>query len=167
SNQALTFSEQISRQILALDQTLGIMENAWETNPQQFDLAAWKARAPALTGLGQDLILADEHGIVRQSTVGEAVNQDISGGDYFQAFSRNLVPYDRMFVGTATIGQIMRSWHMNVARALHAQDGSFAGVLDAENRISATTDVVRETDLGTGSFITLSGLNDGKLRAAV
>ena len=167
SNQALTFSEQISRQLLALDQTLRIMENAWETNPQQFDLEAWKARTPALTGLGQDLILADGHGIVRQSTVSEAINQDISGVDFFQAFSRNLVPYDHMFVGTATIGQIMRTWHMNVARALHAQDGSFAGVLDAEYRVSAITDVFSQTDLGTGSFITLIGLNDGKLRAAV
>jgi signal transduction histidine kinase/DNA-binding response OmpR family regulator len=167
SNQALTFSEQISRQLLALDQTLRIMENAWETNPQQFDLEAWRAKTPALTGLGQDLILADGHGIVRQSTVTEAINQDISGVDFFQALSRNLVPYDHMFVGTATIGQIMRTWHMNVARALHAQDGSFAGVLDAEYRVSAITDVFSQTDLGTGSFITLIGLNDGKLRAAV
>jgi signal transduction histidine kinase/DNA-binding response OmpR family regulator len=167
SNQALTFSEQISRQLLALDQTLRIMENAWETNPQQFDLEAWKARTPALTGLGNDLILTDAHGIVRQSTIGEAINQDASGADYFQALSRNLVPYDHMFVGTATIGQIMRTWHMNVARALHGQDGSFAGALDAEYRISAITDVFSQTDLGAGAFITLIGLNDGKLRAAV
>lgn len=167
SNQALTFSEQISRQLLALDQTLRIMENAWETNPQQFDLDAWKARTPALTGLGNDLILTDGNGIVRQSTVSDAINQNASGSDFFQALSRGQVPYDHMFVGTATIGQIMRTWHMNVARALHAQDGSFAGVLDAEYRISAITDVFSQTDLGTGAFITLIGLNDGKLRAAV
>jgi len=33
-----------------------------------------------------------------------------------------------MYIGPATIDQVMRQWHMNVARALHYPDGSFAGV---------------------------------------
>lgn len=167
SNQALTFTEQISRQILSLDQTLRILENAWETNPAQFDLEAWKTRAPALNGLGRDLILADDHGIIRQSTVAEAINQSVASTDYFTAFAQGAVPADRLFIGPASIGSIMREWHMNAARALHSADGSFAGVIDADYRISAITDVFAQTDLGTGAFLTLIGLNDGKLRAAV
>jgi signal transduction histidine kinase/FixJ family two-component response regulator len=167
SNQALTFTEQISRQILSLDQTLRILENAWETNPGQFDLEAWKSRAPALNGLGRDLILADDHGIIRQSTVVEAINQSAANLDYFIAFARGTTPPNRLYVGPASIGPVMREWHMNAARALHAADGSFAGVIDADYRISAITDVFTQTDLGTGAFLTLVGLNDGKLRAAV
>src|SRR6185437_11539522 len=127
SNQALTFSEQINRQILALDQTLRFMESAWESNPAQFDLEAWKSRAPALNGLGRDLILTDEHGTVRQSSVSEAVNQPIANADFFAALSQGGTPGDHLYIGPATIGQIIRNWHMNVARALHAPDGSFAG----------------------------------------
>ena len=41
-----------------------------------------------------------------------------------------------MFVGSASIGAIMRQWHMDVARALHHQDGSFAGVISADYRIA-------------------------------
>ncbi len=167
SNQALTFSEQINSQILALDQTLRFMENAWESNPAQFDLAAWKSRAPALSGLGRDLILADEHGVIRQSSVTEAVNQTIASTDFFAALSQGSIADDRLYIGPATIGQIMREWHMNVARALHTPDGSFAGVIDADYRINAITDVFSQTDLGPGAFLTLIGLDDGKLRAAL
>ncbi len=167
SNQALTFTEQISQQILALDQTLRILENAWETNPAQFDLEAWKTRAPALNGLGHDLILADDHGIIRQSTVAEAINQSVASLDYFTAFAQGIVPADHLYIGPASIGSIMREWHMNAARALRAADGSFAGVIDADYRISAITDVFTQTDLGTGAFLTLIGMSDGKLRAAV
>jgi hypothetical protein len=115
SNQALTFAEQINRQILALDQTLRILESAWESNPAQFDLEAWKSRTPALGGLGQDLILTDENGIVRQSTMVDAINRNIANLDFFVTFSQGTVPGDGTYIGPATIGQIMRAWHMDVA----------------------------------------------------
>lgn len=167
SNQALTFSEQINRQLLALDQTLRILENAWESNPAQFDLEAWKSRAPALNGLIHDLVLADGQGVIRQSSVSDAISQSVANQNYFVALSQGAVPQNRMYVGPAAIGPILREWHMDVARALHAPDGTFAGVIDADYRISAITDVFSQTDLGTGAFLTLIGLGDGKLRAAV
>ncbi len=174
-NQALTFTEQINRQILALDQTLRILVTAWQSNPRGFDLEAWRTQAAVLNGLSRDMVLADEHGIIRQSSVNEAINQNVSGLDYFRALADptdpndrpNTAPGDQMYIGPATIDGIMRQWHMNVARALHYPDGSFAGVIDADYRIAAITDVFSQTDLGIGAFVTLAGLDDGKLRGAV
>src|ERR1700722_8274760 len=55
ANQALTFTEQISRQTLALDQTLRILATAWAANPAGFDLTAWHDQAVALNGLSRDM----------------------------------------------------------------------------------------------------------------
>jgi PAS domain-containing protein len=167
SNQALTFTEQINRQSLALDQTLRILVTAWETNPRSFDLEAWRSQAVVLNGLSRDMVLADENGVIRQSSVAEAINQNVSSSDYFRALLEAGSNSDRMFMGPASIGPIMRQWHMNVARALHHPDGSFAGAIDADYRISAITDIFSQTDLGTNAFVALLGISDGRLRAAV
>jgi signal transduction histidine kinase/DNA-binding response OmpR family regulator len=180
SNQALTFSEQFSRQILALDQTLQSFVDQWQKNPHGFDLESSRAQATILDGLSRDMVLTDEHGIIRQSSVNEAIDQNASNLDYFRALAnpvdhdttsdsatRDNAAGDPMYIGPATIDGIMRLWHMNVARALHHADGSFAGVIDADYRISAITDVFKQTDLGIDSLQALVGLDDGKLRGVI
>jgi CheY-like chemotaxis protein/PAS domain-containing protein len=175
ANQALTFSEQINRQFLALDQTLRTLAASWEASPGHFDLEASRRQAVVLAGLSRDIILTDENGIIRQSSVNEAIGQNASGQDYFRALADpanagDSLPGEKqngLFVGAPTIDGIMRQWHMNVARALHFPDGSFAGLIDTDYRLTAITDVFAETDLGSGAFMTLAGLDDGKLRGAV
>jgi signal transduction histidine kinase/HPt (histidine-containing phosphotransfer) domain-containing protein len=167
ANQALTFTEQINRQILGVDQTLRFLVTAWENNPRHFELEAWRDQAVVLNGLSRDMVLTDEHGIIRQSSVAEAINQNAAGLDYFRVLSDPSDRGDRMYIGPATIDGIMRQWHMNVARSLHYPDGSFAGVIDADYRIAAITDAFSQTDLGPGAFAAIAGLEDGKLRGAV
>jgi signal transduction histidine kinase/ActR/RegA family two-component response regulator len=167
ANQALTFSEQVNRQILAVDQTLRILVRAWETDPRRFDLEAWRHQAAVLSGISRDMLLVDENGIIRQSSVPEAIGQNVSDQPFFTDAAQHAGEADHLFIGSAAIGQIMRLWHLDVARTLHRPDGSFAGVIDADYRISAITDVFSQTDLGAGAFVTVVGLQDGKLRAAV
>jgi signal transduction histidine kinase/CheY-like chemotaxis protein len=167
SSQALTLTGQIDRQILTLDQTLRILVAAWEANPRSFDLNAWHTRLIALDGLSRDMLLTDANGIVRQSTVNEAINQNASGLDYFRALASPSEPGDALYIGPPAIDGIMRQWHLNVARALHDPDGSFAGAIDTDYRVAAITDVISQTDLGSGSFATLVGLDDGRLRGSV
>ncbi len=163
-NEALALSEQINRQLLALDQTLRMLVAARETNPDKFDLESLRSRAVVLSGISRDMVLTDQKGIVLQSSVNPAINADVSHLDFFADLSRPGAPADTMFIGPATIGTIMRQWHMNVARPLHNPDGSFAGAIDADYRIAAITDVFKQLDLGPGGFATLVGLNDGKMR---
>nr|WP_294524815.1 PAS-domain containing protein [uncultured Rhodopila sp.] len=167
NNQALTLTEQINRQLLALDQTLQMLVTAWQTNPNGFDLEAWRSQAVVLSGISRDMVLTDEKGIVRQSSVIPAINADVSGVDFFVDLAAPGPRPDEMFIGPASIGTIMRQWHMNVARALHRPDGSFAGAIAADYRLAAITDIFRQTDLGRGGFITLVGLTDAKMRGTV
>nr|WP_294507311.1 PAS-domain containing protein [uncultured Rhodopila sp.] len=167
NNQALTLTEQINRQLLALDQTLQMLVTAWQTNPNGFDLESWRSQAVVLNGISRDMVLTDEKGIVRQSSVIPAINADVSGVDFFVDLSAPGPRPDEMFIGPAGIGTIMRQWHMNVARMLRYPDRSFAGVIAADYRIAAITDIFRQTDLGRGGFITLVGLNDAKMRGTI
>jgi len=167
ANQALSFNEQINQQFVTLDQTLRILVTAYERNPPGFDLDAWREQAVALNGLSRDMILADEIGVVRQSSVAAAVNQTVADEDYFQALSKPADPADRTFIGSATTGAIAPEWHMNVSRAVHHPDGSFAGVIAVDYRTASITGLFGQTDLGPGALDAVVGLTDGKLRAAL
>jgi signal transduction histidine kinase/DNA-binding NarL/FixJ family response regulator len=167
ANLAQTFSEQINRQILGFDQTLRLMVTAWEANPRGFDLESWRRQTFVLNGISRDMVLTDENGVIRQSSVVEAINQNASALDYFRALSDPSATDNRLYIGPAAIDGIMRMWHMDLARALHFPDGSFAGVIDADYRIAAITDVFGQTQLGADVFLAVVGLDDGKLRGAV
>ncbi len=167
SNQALTAAEQIDRQILAIDQTLRALVDGWEANPRAFDLEAARVRSVVLTGLSRDMVMTDETGVIRQSSVVEAIGQNAAGLDYFRALAQAPDAGDGLYIGPAAIDGIMRQWHMNLARAMHYPDGSFAGVIDTDYRIAAITGVLTQIDLGSNGFAALAGLEDGKLRGAV
>ena len=167
SNQALTVAEQLDRQILAIDQTLRALVDGWEANPRAFDLEAARIRSVVLTGLSRDVVMTDETGVIRQSSVTEAIGQSAAGLDYFRALAQAPDAGDGLYIGPAAIDGIMRQWHMNMARAMHYPDGSFAGVIDTDYRIAAITSVFAQTNLGPNGFAALAGLEDGKLRGAV
>jgi len=166
-NQALSFSEQIGRQLLSIDQTLQILQNIWQADRTHFDLATWQPRLTSAAGLIRDVIVTDQQGIVQQASIPDAVHQSVADLDYFVAFSWGQMPADRMFIGSATIDQVTREWHINTARALRNPDGSFAGVIAAAYRIDAIADIFGQADLSPGTLIALIGLKDSKLRAAV
>ncbi len=168
TSQANSFQEQIHRQILELDQTLRILGGAWEADPAKFDLSAWRDRTVTLSGIGPDLLLADNHGLVVQSTVPEAIGTNVSGRAYFaNALQQHGGTPNDAYIGTATEDQILPQWHMEVARRVRQADGSFGGVVVADWRVSAIEDLFRATHLGAYPLMELVGLNDGRLRAIV
>src|ERR1700742_2570481 len=113
ANQALTFTEQVNRQMLALDQTLRIVATAGAANPNGFDLNAWRDQAVVLDGLSRDMVLTDANGIIRQSSINEAIGQNASGLDYFRALADPSATGDAPYIGPAAIDGIMRQWHLN------------------------------------------------------
>ncbi len=52
-----------------------------------------------LSGLSRDMVLTDENGIIRQSSVAEAISQNASQLDYFRALSDPSNPPDRLYIG--------------------------------------------------------------------
>ena len=60
---------------------------------------------------------------------------------------------------------MLHAWHMPVAHSLRHPDGSFAGAVVADWRVSAITDLFLATDLGAHPLMELVGTQDGRLRA--
>lgn len=167
TNQALIFSDQIERQILTLDQSLRILAQMWERDARHFDLNAWRSQMVALDSLSRDMMLVDEHGIVRQSSLPGAIGQNVSEFDFFRHAKDYPSEIERLYIGPTTIDRLMRAWHMNVALALRHPDGSFAGLIVVDYRVAALTDIFGQTNVGAGGLVALIDLNEGRIRAAV
>ncbi|HEX3996204.1 MAG TPA: PAS-domain containing protein, partial [Acetobacteraceae bacterium] len=161
-----SYAEQIGRQTLALDQTLATMQRDWEANPGQLNLGAARERAVILTGISRDMFLTDENGIIRQSSVPDFVGQSVFDVAVFRnAAEQSNQKQSGLYLGAAAVNPIMRQWHLDAARTLHHPDGSFAGIIDADYRVSAISDVFAASAPTGNGFAALIGLTDGKLRA--
>ncbi len=169
TNQTLTFSEQIARQILSVDQTLRVLTRAWEADPERFEIEAWRSQSVAAAGISRDILVVDRAGIVRHSTLPDAIGQNLSNRDFFRKIADTPAARDRLFVGAATIDDIVRQWHLDVARPLRRPDGSFAGAIVVDYRISALTNIFNQINIGSGGLVALIGLadGDGRVRAAI
>ncbi len=162
---AASYAEQISRQTLALDQTLDMMTRDWEADPRGFNLERERARAMILKGVSRDMFLADENGVIRQSSVPEFIGQSAADLDVFRDAAEHTNDKPSLYLGGAAVNPIMRQWHLDAARTLHHPDGSFAGIIDADYRVSALTDMIASAPPSGDGFVAVIGLSDGKLRA--
>jgi signal transduction histidine kinase/DNA-binding NarL/FixJ family response regulator len=165
SGLAVNYDEQITRHILALDQTLADMARDWEADPRRFDLETSRARAKILTGISRDMFLADENGIIRQASVSDFLGQNVSNLDAFRDAAEHANDKPKLYLGGAAVNPIMRQWHLDAARTLHHPDGSFAGIIDADYRMSAINDVFTTASPPGNGFAALINLTDGKMRA--
>ncbi len=81
SAQAATLAEEIRHEMLVVDQSLIVLQTAWNRDPDKFNLADWPRQLPALTSVASDIFIADENWVVRQSILPSAVGQQV-GGNY-------------------------------------------------------------------------------------
>jgi PAS domain-containing protein len=63
--QAVLLAEQIRREMLGVEQSLHILGEAFQADPDHFDMNAWRQRMPALTDVMDDVFIADEKYIIR------------------------------------------------------------------------------------------------------
>ncbi len=162
---AASYADQLSRQILAIDQTLSVMVRDWETDPRRFDLESWRARSLVLNGIARDMFLADENGVIRQSSVAEFLGQSAADLDVFRDAAEHAQDKASLYLGAPSVNPIMRQWHLDAARTLHHPDGSFAGIIVADYRLAAITDVFKASTPAGNAYAALIGLTDGRLRA--
>jgi signal transduction histidine kinase/ActR/RegA family two-component response regulator len=191
--EALAFEEQVSRQLLALDQTLRFLRREQEANPAGFDLSAWRAQATLLNDVSGTLFLVDENGKVRGATgpppvtvpgdiptgsvpggllgvgsmVASPTDLDVSGTSMFRTLLAETEATDHMFVGPTTEGQLAPGWHIDLAVRLLHPDGSFAGAIGIALPTSALGRLFREAHLRPDDMIAVVGTADARLRAEI
>lgn len=78
SGQAAVMARDISHELLMVDQSLTILQDAWKADSKSFDLLKWKANMPALAAVTDDLFIADDKRIVQQDILPQAVGQGVA-----------------------------------------------------------------------------------------
>ena len=166
TSQATLFEDQVQRDLMELNQTLGVLGHAWEGDPSHFSLLKWRDLLVMTNTFSPDIYIANEHGVVRDDTVPEEVGRNVSDRDFFRDLSERIYDDGKMFVGQSVVGEPVREWHMNLVRPLHHADGSFAGIIGAALRLESIAGFYRMANIGSHGVIAVVGLGQAKLRVA-
>ena len=166
ANKALLFETQVRRQLLAVEQTLRILESEWERDPAGFDLASWHRRARVLADLALYIYIADAQGIIRSSTRPDRVGVDISSQEAFQNRASVTLDDDGMFIGPPTHDPIARQWQIGLARRLDSKDGRFAGIIGLGYNTAVVATFFHLADLGSHGMVALVGAGHGRIYAS-
>lgn len=166
ANQALAFETQLQLQLLAVDQTLRMLQHEWEADPSGFDLQSWQRRAVVLGDVSLRLFIAGSDGVVRQSGMPEMLGVDVGAREYFQHEATMPADDGRMFIARAARGLVTNRWNVVLVRRLSTQDGGFAGIAAVSYGPDALARLFAAADLGRDGLIEVVGLTDGQVRAA-
>ena len=164
-NSALAVEEQMRVQLLAVDQSLRILQSEWQRAPEKFNLDAWQRDVPVLTDATLHVYVTDAHGIVRGSTRPELLGHNVSESDFFQHAQQSPADFGRMFVGGLMRGNVTGHWQINLSRRLDHPDGSFAGVIVASYDPRALAHLYGSFDFGADGLIALIDARDGSIDA--
>lgn len=166
ANQALLFKDQLQRDLLEVDQSLRLLGDGWVIDPANFRLAARRDQLVLLNTICSGILISDERGTVRDSTMPEKLGADVATRDYVRTLAEHATYDGTMLIGPSILGPDGREWHMDLSRPLHHQDGSFAGVIVAALRLGAIGRFYDVANIGTHGSVALVGMGDGKLRLA-
>ena len=78
AGQASIMAKSVSQELLLVEQSLLVLQQAWNADPSVFDLQKWQAQMPALTDITNDLFIADDKRIIRQDILPQAIGQGIA-----------------------------------------------------------------------------------------
>ncbi len=163
SRNALLVEEQLNRQFLVSDQTLRILEAAWQANPEGFHLEALRGQLVAMQDKALQIFITNAAGRVTESTRPEIVGADVSTRDYFR--HEQALPADdgRLFINPPVRGLVTKLWQLNLVRRLDLPDGRFGGVVSLALPTAALDSFYNTVDLGTHGVVGLVSLVDGSL----
>ena len=166
--QAATLAEEIRFELLLTDQSLAILQAAWAKDQENFNLADWQKRIPALTAVANDIFIADEKRVVRQDILPQAVGQG-AGGAYlnFPHGTLELLASDGQQAGRLILtetGQTIeaRRYLMYIVRPLAKPTNWIIG---ASFRTEELTKLYSQVALGINGVVALLDSQRGTLQA--
>lgn len=165
NRKALLVEEQLNRQLLIADQTLRILEVAWEKDPAAFQLESFRGQLVAMKDTVLQIFIADATGIVRESTRPEIIGSNVTTRDYFR-YEAGLTRDDGgMYINPPVKGSVTQRWQLNLVRRLDLPNGQFGGLVSITLPTSALNAFYTNVDLGEHGMIALINFPDGGLLA--
>ena len=149
-------AEELHRDLLVTDQSLHILEVAWQRDPSGFDFDAWRQQVLALTGLSLQIFLADRSGVIRRSSRPALIGTYIGDRDYFRHAVELPTDDERMFIGSLVQGKVTRVWQINMARRLDYPGGTFGGIINASIDVNTFFRLSQALGLGPRDFLVVA-----------
>jgi diguanylate cyclase (GGDEF)-like protein/PAS domain S-box-containing protein len=160
---ARVFEEYISRVIKGTDSQLLLLRNAYEQNPEHFDITTLVDRAAILGDLTIQFTIIDANGTLKHTSLGSIRSSvNFSDSDAFRAHVN--VSADNLYISLPAVSRISGQPTVLLTRRLVASDGSFAGTIGASLDVRRLESFYNSVDVGQDGVITLLGF-DGIIRA--
>jgi PAS domain-containing protein len=161
----------IQHDMQLVDQSVAIVQDAWQKDSDNVDLAAWRKQLLALAAVADDIFIANERRIIVQGTLPKSIGQAF-GSAYVTVPNGSLETFDRdgsknfdgrISVDTLTDGHIeARQSLMYILRPLDRPRGWFAG---ASYRSADLTRLFAAADLGQNGVVALIETRRGVVQA--
>ncbi len=170
TGQANILTEEARRELGSIEQSLSILQTAWNTDPDKFDLRKWQAQMPSLTEVSDDLFIANDKHIIIQDILPQAVGQAV--GAAYARFGRGTLETigaeenkgrdTRVLFGEAAGNGVLRQYLMYLVRPLEAPIGWIIG---ASYRSSALAKVFADGSLGPHGLSAMIDTRRGGVQA--
>ena len=161
---ARLFEKDTVRLLKGIDTIMLLLRQAYEDDPQHFDLIKLAGRARVGSDVSTEIFLIGSDGYLKQRTTG-ILRDSFYLGDRLHFRAQAEAKHDDLFIGVPIVQRTTGRPSIQVSRRLHAADGSFAGILSGQLDHDFAEQFSRTLKLGPGSDISLRGL-DGILRVS-
>src|SRR5215472_15656520 len=163
TNLARIFKEYIARVIGGGDNVLLILRDAYEHDPNAFDIELPFRHSARRDAEVVNYSIVDASGEIKVSSfVPIKKPTNVRDRDYFQFHANSI--NDELFISAPMTGRLSGRTSVQLTRRLPASDGSFGGLMLATLDIVRLENFYASIDLGAGGVISLVG-TDGIIRA--
>jgi len=167
SSVAFVVAREIQDELQLVDQSLAIIQAAWDQDPGAVDLGVWRRQSLALTEVANDIFIANDHGVIVQGTLPQSIGQGF-GSAYVTYPNGSLETFDPD--GTTdpngklpgADGVQARQFLTYILRPLARPPGWMIG---ASYRSESLTKLLSGARLGQSGNIALVALKRGGLQA--
>ena len=167
---AFVLAREIQDELQLVDQSLSIIQDDWKKDSDSVDLGGWKKKLLALTGVADDIFIANERGIIVQGTIPQSIGQGF-GSAYVTYPNGSLEMFDpdgtknpdgRVPGGSDKIEA--RQFLTYIVRPLAQPKGWYIG---ASYRSEGITKLFSGANLGQNGMVGLVAIKRGGLQAIV
>ena len=158
------YAKQMLRSLEKVDELTAVIKFFWEHGPNAFDLNELHARGLFSLDHKSVLVMLDANGDLRSATFPTTGPSNFSDRPHFIHHRDD--PSDAIWIGTPTVGRLIKRPVIQVTRRLNKPDGSFDGDLIVGVTNDFFTPASNGTLFGKGSAQALIG-DDGKIRVAL
>jgi diguanylate cyclase (GGDEF)-like protein/PAS domain S-box-containing protein len=163
SNLARLLEEYISREVRETDSKLLALRQAYQKDPDHFDIASWVAVTPPRDDLTLFFGIVGEDGFVKQSSLGTSPSTLYVGDREYFKFQRE-ASGDQLYISAPLTGRTRKKLQIEFTHRLSRPDGSFDGVVASSLDVSQLERFFSSLDMGNDGMVSIIG-SDGVVRA--